>query len=292
LRFSFNTQWLKDYLVNHSISQGGYDRNLPGKFQGSNLHILGGRETLGGRKRAITKRVINVQEPFPAERFVVGMGPIGPNCKEMTKLAEKNFCHGWDTKEVDCNIFSIGGNNEWSFETKVIEEAPHCVVHTYNCTLAASYEEWKISGNPIAKKPNDDRIKFYLYCIGSVSRDHFRTYSDLLNISNTEVAPRILKMDIEGFEYSVVLNILTQTYQDMWPEQIAMEIHWASRMVHLSWMFHALQASEVSLFFSTLFSVGGYLPVFREFFPRIQRRAMGCVSCMEVLMVRALCNKS
>jgi Methyltransferase domain len=288
-------QWLKEFLLNDSIPQDGYNRNLPGNFEGDNIHLLGGRDALGGNKVARGKRVVNVQEPFTEERFIVGMGPMGPNCTELSTLAEKSLCQGWDNKESECNIFSIGGNNEWSFELSVIEKAPHCTVHTFDCTLRTLKQRKEIRGHRtffLVQKPKDDRIKFYPYCIGSESKHDFRTYSDLLKISNSKSAPRILKMDIEGFEYSVIHNILSQTPQDMWPEQIAMEIHWASRMVHLSWMFRALQASEVSLFFSFLFSRGGYLPVVRKLFPAVSKRVVGCASCMEVLLVRVLCKHS
>jgi hypothetical protein len=289
-------QWLKDFLRNDSVVQDGYNRNLPGRFKGNNIHLLGGRDTLGGSLKARRKRVVNVQEPFSEERFVVGMGPIGPNCTELSTLAEKSLCQGWENKLGECNIISIGGNNEWSFELSVIEKAPHCTVHTFDCTLKTSEqnresEQMKTKSDFVPVQiPEDHRIKFYPYCIGSVSGGDFRTYSEMLQLSNTKTAPRILKMDIEGFEYKVIHNILSSSSQDMWPEQIAMEIHWASRMVHLSWMFRALQASEVSLFFSFLFSRGGYLPVSRQLFPPVTKRNIGCVSCMEVLLVRVLCN--
>jgi Methyltransferase domain len=294
-------QWLQDFLQNESMLRDGYNRNLPGSFEGDNVHLLGGRDALGGSLKAKGKRVVNVLEPFTEERFAVGMGPLGPNCTELSTLAEKNLCQGWDNKEGECNIFSIGGNNEWSFELSVIEKAPHCIVHTFDCTLRTFKQNREMKRKKKTKsnipffpvrKPKDDRIKFYPYCIGTDSRDDYRTYSDMLKISNAKSAPRILKMDIEGFEYSVIHNILSQTSQDMWPEQIAMEIHWASRMLHLSWMFRALQASEVALFFSFLFSQGGYLPVFRQLFPAVNNRVVGCVSCMEVLLVRVLCHTS
>jgi Methyltransferase domain len=288
-------QWLNEYLRNNTLPRNGYSRNLPLTFEGSNVDVLGGRDVLGGNTNADMKRVISVLEPFSEERFSVGMGPMGPNCTGMRQFKEKYLCEGWDSQEAPCHIFSIGGNNEWSFELSVVEYAPHCFVHTFDCTLR-SYLEYK-KGNRslpfvLEAKPKDDRIRFYPYCIGSTSQGDYLTFYDMLKISKVTGAPRILKMDIEGFEYKVIQNILTETPQDLWPEQIAMEVHWASRMVQLSWMLRGLQASELSLFFSYLYATGGYMPVFREFFPRIDSREIGCVSCMEVVLVRVLCQNS
>jgi hypothetical protein len=288
-------QWLNEFQRNNTLPRNGYNRNLPITFEGSNVDVLGGRDVLGGNSKADKKRVISVLEPFSEERFSVGMGPMGPNCTGMRQYKEKYLCEGWDSTEAPCNIFSIGGNNEWSFELSVVEHAPHCFVHTFDCTLRSYLEYKKGNGSlpfVLEAKPKDNRIMFYPYCIGSTSEGDYLTFYDMLKISNVTGAPRIFKMDIEGFEYKVIQNILTETPQEMWPEQIAMEVHWASRMVQLSWMLRGLQASELSLFFSFLYATGGYMPVFREFFPTIDSREVGCVSCMEVVLVRVLCQNS
>ena len=200
----------------------------------------------------------------------------------------------------ECHIFSIGSNNEWGFEKEVIKLAPNCTTHTFDCTM-----------DPYLK-PRRRRIKFYKLCLDgrepfqpqqqnetryrptgethhTLREKHstslYRSYLDLWTTTGIPQAPRILKMDIEGFEYDVLLSTLKGTPSHIWPEQISMEVHWASRMVDLSWMLRTRTAGEMSLFFAALFNVGGYMPVFREFFP------IGCPSCMEVLLVRILCEK-
>jgi Methyltransferase domain len=286
-------QWLNEYLRNNTLPRNGYDRNLPFTFEGFNVDALGGRDVLGGNNKANMKRVISVLEPFSEERFSVGMGPMGPNCTGMRHFKEKYFCEGWDSKEAPCNIFSIGSNNDWSFELAIVEQAPHCIVHTFDCTLRKYLNHKKGNGSlpfVLEAKPKDDRIMFYPNCIGSTSEGDYLTYYDMLKISKVTGAPRILKMDIEGFEYKAIKNLLRETPQEMWPEQIVLEVHWASRMVQLSWMLRGLQASELSLFFSLLYATGGYMPVSREFYPALNSRQVGCISCMEVVLVRVLCQ--
>jgi hypothetical protein len=294
-------KWLQDYVQNHTLPRNGYNNNLPGGFdEGVNLHLLGGREVLGGRPKANQKRVTNILEPFSGERFQVAMGPMGPECTGLSAVNEKVTCQGWDHNETDdgsCHVFSIGGNNEWAFEELVIKQSPHCIVHTFDCTLR-EYQAWKErnrwrprrSTTPfvLKGKPKSESIRFYPYCIGDKPNPNYKSYSDLLELTGIKTAPRILKMDVEGYEYSVIPDILAAP-PSLWPEQIIMEVHWASRMADLPWVFRAIQASEISLFFSLLFSNGGYLPVYREFFPAV-REGPGCPSCMEVILVKTICT--
>ena len=84
-------------------------------------------------------------------------------------------------------------------------------------------------------------------------------------------------MDIEGFEYSVLLDLLRTS------RLVDGEVHWATRMVDLDWMLRAKTAAEMTLWFTALYEVGGYLPVTRKFFPT------GCPSCVELLLVRVIC---
>lgn len=64
----------------------------------------------------------------------------------------------------------------------------------------------------------------------------------------------VLKMDVERFEFDVLSSMLARS---MWPEQIMMEVHWATRMVDVSTMLRIIQAAELSLFFGMLFTHGG-----------------------------------
>ncbi len=89
-------------------------------------------------------------------------------------------------------------------------------------------------------------------------------------------------MDIEGFEYAVFLDSILSSDPSIWPEQIMMEIHWATRMVDLKWMPRTRTAAELALFFGVLFNRGGYILQHTNFDP-------GCQTCLEILLVRAIC---
>ena len=199
-------KWLQEYVQNHTLPRNGYDRNLPGGFdEGVNLHLLGGREVLGGSSQADQKRVTNILEPFSGERFQVAMGPMGPECTGLNQVQEKVMCQGWDHNETDdgsCHVFSIGGNNEWAFEELVIKQSPHCIVHTFDCTLR-QYQAWKASRSTtpfvLKSKPKSESIRFYPYCIGDKPNPDYKSYSGLLELAGIKTAPRILKMDVEGY---------------------------------------------------------------------------------------------
>lgn len=96
-----------------------------------------------------------------------------------------------------------------------------------------------------------------------------------------QTAPKLLKMDIEGFEYNVLETVLSGD-PTFWPEQIMMEVHWATRMVKLPWMTRTRTAGEIAMFFGMLFNHGGYIVANSRVFD-------GCEPCMEVLLVKVLC---
>jgi FkbM family methyltransferase len=81
---------------------------------------------------------------------------------------------------------------------------------------------------------------FHSYCLGSPessdlagdkphtarTNTKYRSYSELVQLARADTAPpKLLKMDIEGFEYSVLLDLLRSSLPSTWPEQISMEVH-------------------------------------------------------------------
>jgi hypothetical protein len=92
-------------------------------------------------------------------------------------------------------------------------------------------------------------------------------------------------MDVEGFEYNVLSSMMpksSSTGPENLPEQIIVELHYASRMYDLPWMMRARQASEISMLISHMYRSGGYMPVHVDYDP-------GCAPCLEVLFVKVLC---
>mmetsp|Transcript_9790 Transcript_9790/g.20581 ORF Transcript_9790/g.20581 Transcript_9790/m.20581 type:complete len:310 (+) Transcript_9790:3-932(+) len=284
-------QYLQDYYKNHLVKRGGYGQPLPGKLRGENVN-----------KVLFEKRWFDVIEPYTSERYRASMGHVGPSCSNLVHFAEgsyeeKLFCvdavkytsaKNYADSDADaeagdagnhgpaCSIFSIGSNDEWGFENEVIEKIPNCITHTFDCTL---------KDNTPRKKPLSDNVQFHPYCIGSGNVQlPYMTYEQLFHETGSPSPPKLLKMDVEGFEFDTILNSVLAASNDIYPEQIMMEVHWATRMVDIPWMFRNREAAEISLFFGSLFNHGGYIPVLTKFFDPY------CAPCMEVLMIRALCD--
>jgi len=283
---------LNEYYKKNQVARGGYGQPLPGKLSSpsSNNKIF--------RSALFEKRWINVIEPSTSQRFFVGIGPVGPNCSETVSFSkgtyeEKSLCvetksqshdngrgerndNDDDVDNMECHIVSIGSNDQWGFEEEVMKtpQLRGCVTHTFDCTL---------QNNKPKRKPQNDNVKFYPYCIGSEGQQPpYVPFDQMWNLTKTKQAPKFLKMDVEGFEYHVVLNSILSSDSSIWPEQIMMEIHWATRMVDLVWMPRTRTAAELALFFGVLFNRGGYIL-------QQVKYVRGCETCLEVLLVRAVC---
>ena len=298
-------EYLQEYYATNDVKRGGYGQPLPGSLSSKYSPKIIQDAMFEGRW-------INVIEPPTNERYTAGMGPMGPQCSNMVTFSpgtyeEKKLCIPITASSLllpssrnnneDCNILSIGSNDQWGFEIEVTQQLPGCVTHTFDCTL---------SDNTPKKKPMTDDINFYPYCI-SASENHLPNlllYDKLWdavmtrqnsNNNNTVESrtkqqsaaalispPKLLKMDIEGYEFDVLHNLLSSSDSSIWPEQIMLEVHWATRMVGLQWMPRTLTAGELSLFFGGLFNFGGYMVV-------DAKKVNGCQPCLEVLLVRVLC---
>ncbi|KAL3909323.1 MAG: hypothetical protein SGILL_008131 [Bacillariaceae sp.] len=210
-------------------------------------------------------------------------------------LEEKSFCVEHEvpppspTHEPNtCHIFSIGSNDQWGFETSVREKLPNCHTHTFDCTL---------KGLPKHQPKNDDKVHFYPYCVSGGNDDgsdtyqqpkqddrNYLSYHDLWKATSIQHPPKLLKMDVEGFEFDVLTSMLASfESSNYWPEQIMMEVHFITRMVDLDWMLRTRQSAELALFFDTLWNAGGYIPI------KVQYFGEWCPSCMEILLLRVKC---
>lgn len=293
-------EYLQEYYATNNVKRGGYGQPLPGKLLSKySPKII--QDTM------FEGRWINVIEPPTNERYTAGMGPVGPQCSNKLTFSpgtyeEKKLCIPTTPSTLesrnndDCNILSIGSNDQWGFEIEVTQQLPGCVTHTFDCTL---------SDNTPKKKPMNDDINFYPYCIGSSENqgptllpydklwdavmtrqkddnNHTVLESRTKQQSSIISPPKLLKMDIEGYEFDVLHNLLSSSDSSIWPEQIMLEVHWATRMVGLQWMPRTLTAGEISLFFGGLFNFGGYMVV-------DAKKINGCHPCLEVLLVRVLC---
>lgn len=191
-------------------------------------------------------------------------------------------------EEQQCHILSVGGNDNWKFEVAAADTLG-CITHTFDCTLP---------NNTPKRKPDRGDVRFYPHCLdGRTYTDlHGRsyvTYKDMLQLTGIVVPPTYLKIDVEGFEY----DVFSQMIQDdrlrqasstaglstsLLPQQIQVELHWATRMTGVEWMPRTRGAGELALFSALMYAGGGYLPIHQDFNPH-------CTTCMEVLYYKALC---
>jgi len=201
-----------------------------------------------------------------------------------------------------CEMISIGSNGEWGFEEN-IAKTTECQTHTFDCTLP-DHEP---------NKPDISTIHFYPTCIAHEYKkieegDNIReylTYAQTVEKAGLTHPPTLLKMDVEGFEYDVLTQMLIDSSphlqqekndtsadtddnnvvmkKEMLPQQISVELHYATRMFDLPWMGRQRTAAEIALFAGMMYNLGGYVMVHAKYI-------RGCDSCAEVLFVRVFCD--
>lgn len=279
------TEYLKDYYKRNYDPRGGYGKKLPGKYQSS--HATG---------VVVENRFIEVLEPIRGRhKWDASLGPIGPDCANLTQLGERKGGDGFkfmcmptfdnntnreDEDQEECHVISVGGNDNWKFETAITNQLAHCTTHTFDCTLPDD-------GQP-KRKPDRENIRFYDYCLAGTSYndEHGRkylSYVDMLHVASIwETPPLYLKLDVEGFEYDIFTSMIASLPKQLLPAQIQVELHWSTRMTGVSWMPRTRSSGELALFAGMMFTGGGYLPVHLDFNPY-------CAPCMEVLYVQGVC---
>ncbi|KAL3912305.1 MAG: hypothetical protein SGILL_006936, partial [Bacillariaceae sp.] len=185
-----------------------------------------------------------------------------------------------DGNDPHCHIISVGGNDNWKFE-QAVRDVLGCTTHTFDCTLPNRMPK---------RKPKDSRVKFYPHCLDGNSRsdEHGRsylTYGDALRLANITTPPLYLKIDVEGFEYDIFAQMIQQDNErntmeqqqqqqqresssaSLLPQQIQVELHWATRMTGVEWMPRTLSAGELALFGNVMYQGGGYVPIQLDFNP-------------------------
>ena len=156
-----------------------------------------------------------------------------------------------------CIIYSLGSRNEFDFEESMLATTP-CTIHTFDCTVDGS------------AKPNNPRVVFHRQCLGD--RDDARHYLPLaaLAAENGHAHIDILKMDIEGGEYSVFRALAAArgdpATASLLPDQISFESH-----VNVDDNFWRMWSDVLDL---------GYAIVSRE-------DNIYCSHCVEYTVVRA-----
>jgi hypothetical protein len=206
------------------------------------------------------------------------LGPVVPQCKQIETFGveddEKRACKLKDLLRASpptasCTIISLGSHNQWGFEEAVFHDLPRCQIHTFDCTI------------PVDSKPPvhiSARTTLHPICIGD--RDYekdgaiFKSWKSIMNLIHETRAPLYLKMDIEGYEYSVLQSIIDGNF--LIPMQIAVELHYfRSRLLP-----NGKSSMELALFMEYLYRKGGYFLIDRH-------DNHLCSSCSEILLSQA-----
>lgn len=85
-----------------------------------------------------------------------------------------------------CVVFSIGSNNDFSFEESIVNELPECEVHTFDHT--------------ITPKAVPSGVNFHAWGIGTEDVGSVKTLDSIMKALNigSEHSLEILKIDVEG----------------------------------------------------------------------------------------------
>ena len=195
--------------------------------------------------------------------------------------AGKHTC-GLDVMSAGhCVVLSLGSNNEWAFELAVAERT-NCSIITLDCTC---------SDRCVVPLSIRSRARFFNLCVGTdtvarnegaSSRHHFKTWAEVLALTNQGRAPTLLKMDVEGAEWSVLSQLLTAGAA-MQPHAISLELHMMERR---DGQKQRKSHAEVRQLGYTLVQ-NGYALVRREDNPGCAGPA-GTTFCSELVLARVL----
>ena len=123
-----------------------------------------------------------------------------------------------------CVVISVGSANGWAFE-RGFRRHKHCQIHTLDCTIT-----------PHVPAEIKEQVRFHKLCLasdttvreasatpdrGSLAFVTWRNFTSSIGLTQP---PHFFKMDIEGFEYGLLRDMVTDAY--MLPLEMMVEIHW------------------------------------------------------------------
>lgn len=188
---------------------------------------------------------------------------------------EKRVCAAADTikNSSNCVVISVGSNNQWGFEMAIAQSHPHCQIHTLDCFVS----HVEVPGHIGAQ------TTFHPVCIGPedivIEGRSFLTWRTFAKSIGLKSLPTVLKMDIEGYEWDVIVDIIRSNY--MVPLSISFELHYETARTTLKWEGRDRHALELGAFMDFLYTRGGYVLV--------DRHDNGeCTHCSELVVARLL----
>ena len=108
------------------------------------------------------------------------------------------------TSIAPCVTYSIGSNNKWDFEEHMVRDT-NCRIETFDCTVDATVP-FHIH----------NRTRFHSFCLGSkagtIGQQIYMTLPQLNAKAGRNQGPDYFKIDIEGFEWSVLKSLVNDVY--------------------------------------------------------------------------------
>ncbi|UJR19321.1 hypothetical protein I4U23_022450 [Adineta vaga] len=138
------------------------------------------------------------------------------------------------SSDDSCTVYSLGSGNDFRFEESILAQTK-CTVYTFDCTSFPPQTKY-------------DRLHFYKICLGENSPMQryiypesgkyldnplltimtYMSFDQIMKINNHNQI-HVLKMDIEGGEYSAFRDLLKNDTKQNLPYQISFESHWWHR---------------------------------------------------------------
>jgi hypothetical protein len=231
------------------------------------------------------------------------LGPI-EKCKDMEVYGSrsssirdneaKRAC-GLKSRQ-SCTIFSLGSNGQWEFENAIVAST-NCTVWSFDCTVPLSVEVPPLIAHRVdlihlcLGLPPPEERNFFLeipprrgrpgpwrnrrWVRSGLSRADFKNYTELVETVGLKGGPSLLKMDIEGYEWQTMRDIVSSRAA---PQQIAVEMHFQTQMPGLGWFGRYKTPVEI-LAFGNMMHRYGYHIASRE-------DNSACKWCTEVLWIR------
>lgn len=170
-----------------------------------------------------------------------------------------------------CTVISVGSNNQWKFEQAVAQRFPHCAIHTLDCT---------VDGKP--PRELSAHVTYHPVCLSD--RDHvqpdgrrYLSWASFVESIGLQGPPTALKMDIEGFEWSVLRSMVAS--RAPLPFSLSVELHVWTEVREVEWYGTWRSANFVKQWMDGMLLEGGYMLVDRHDNPM-------CSYCSEVVLAR------
>eukprot|EP00186_Timspurckia_oligopyrenoides_P002750 CAMPEP_0182443598 /NCGR_PEP_ID=MMETSP1172-20130603/2300_1 /TAXON_ID=708627 /ORGANISM="Timspurckia oligopyrenoides, Strain CCMP3278" /LENGTH=331 /DNA_ID=CAMNT_0024638939 /DNA_START=79 /DNA_END=1074 /DNA_ORIENTATION=- len=159
-----------------------------------------------------------------------------------------------------CLIYSVGSNNDFSFEIDIYSRLPMCEIYTFDPTL----------GDRTPKNP--DYVKFYPWGIAGKDDpskpNYFKLQTIMKKLGHEGLEIMIFKIDVEGHEFPAFRDLFQAEFLPM--RQILLEAHSVKRnaglFINLRRRGFAIYHKEPNLRFSDKLHEYAFIRLNKDFF--------------------------